>query len=294
MTEMQGEITDAAAWIRGRICKYTASKENDLHLDGGHEPAWAEPLVGFSRGGDPLYRKFKEDIGPFLWTPPEIFASTFPDIEVAPDELTVISWVLPQTERTRLDNAGEKTLPAERWARSRKYGEDFNVKLRDHVAAALREAGHKTVAPMNSPRWQWEKSDRYGFASSWSERHAAYASGLGTFGLCDGLITPRGKAMRCSSVVARISIPPTERPYEDHRAYCLFHFNGSCGKCAQRCPAGAITKEAGHDKEKCHRYIREVAATYIKPQFGFETTACGLCQTGVPCEAKIPVPGRAG
>src|SRR4030043_133464 len=82
MTEMQSEITDAAAWVRRLICKYTASKENDLHLDGGHEPAWAEPLVGFSCGGDPLYRKFKDDIGPFLWTPPEIFALTFPDIKI--------------------------------------------------------------------------------------------------------------------------------------------------------------------------------------------------------------------
>jgi epoxyqueuosine reductase QueG len=29
-----------------------------------------------------------------------------------------------------------------------------------------------------------------------SERHAAYAAGLGTFGLCDGLITSVGKAVR--------------------------------------------------------------------------------------------------
>ena len=77
------------------------------------EPAWDEPLVGFSRGDDPLYQRFKEDIGPFFWTPPEIFAATFPDVQAAPDELTVISWILPQTEQTRLDNSREKALPAE-------------------------------------------------------------------------------------------------------------------------------------------------------------------------------------
>ena len=43
-------------------------------------------------------------------------------------------------------------------------------------------------------------SEKYGMASCWSERHAAFVSGLGTFGLCDGLITPVGKAMRCGSV----------------------------------------------------------------------------------------------
>jgi ferredoxin len=290
MTEMPNAAHDAAAWIRDCIGRYVASGENNLYPGGVHEPAWDEPLVGFSRGDDPLYQGFKDDIGPFYWTPPEIFAATFPDVQVKPDELTVISWVLPQTEQTRRDNGREKAVSAERWARSRKYGEEFNVKLRDHVAGFLREAGHEAVAPMNAPLWRREKSARYGFASSWSERHAAYASGLGTFGLCDGLITPRGKAMRCGSVLARIAVPPSARPYTDHHAYCLFYFNGSCGKCIKRCPAGAITRE-GHDKEKCAAYIQEVSAKSIRSRFGFDTSGCGLCQTGVPCEAKIPVPG---
>jgi epoxyqueuosine reductase QueG len=146
---------------------------------------------------------------------------------------------------------------------------------------------------MNSPRWRWEKSDRYGLASSWSERHAAYVSGLGTFGLCDGLITPKGKAMRCGSVVARIAVPPTVRPYDNHHAYCLFFFNGSCGKCMQRCPAGAITRE-GHNKEKCYTYLRTVTEKHAQSRLHLKTSPCGLCQAGVPCEAKIPVPGRTG
>ncbi|MEI7673339.1 MAG: epoxyqueuosine reductase, partial [Deltaproteobacteria bacterium] len=213
MTENLGEMRDSAAWIRRCIIRYTASGENNLQFEGVHEPAWAEPLIGFSRGDDPLYQKFKNDIGPFYWTPLEIFNETFPGLSVEPGELTVISWILPQTKQTRLDNRREKTVSAERWARSRKYGEEFNVKLRDHLVVALREAGYEAVAPMNAPAWKWEESARYGFASSWSERHAAFASGLGTFGLCDGLITPMGKAMRCGSVVARIAVPPSERSY---------------------------------------------------------------------------------
>jgi epoxyqueuosine reductase len=284
---------DAALWIRDCIYKYTASEENSLPLESGPEPAWEQPLVGFSRGDDPLYQRFKGDIGVFFWTPAEIFAATFPDVKAAPDELTVISWVLPQTEQTRLDNSREKSLPSMRWAFSRKYGEEFNVKLRNHVADTLREAGYEAVAPMNSPLWKWEKSERYGFASSWSERHAAYASGLGTFGLCDGLITPKGKAMRCGSVVARIAIPPSKRPYNDHHAYCLYYHDGSCGKCIKRCPADAITKEGGHDKQKCRDYLRNVTGKDILTRFGIKTDPCGLCQTGVPCEAKIPVPGHA-
>jgi epoxyqueuosine reductase len=95
-------------------------------------------------------------------------------------------------------------------------------------------------------------------ASNWSERHAAYATGLGTFGLCDGLITPVGKSMnRGSSVIARIDIPHTERPHKTHREYCLFFSEGSCGACITRCPAGVISK-TGHDKEKCKAYVDNV------------------------------------
>jgi epoxyqueuosine reductase len=285
---------DSAAWIRDCIRGYAASEENTLHPGGVNELAWAEPLVGFSRGDDPLYRGFKEDIGPFVWTPEEIFAATFPEIKASAGELSVISWILPQTKQTLIDSAREKDIPAERWVLSRKYGEEFNVKLRDHVAATLTKAGHEAVAPANLPLWRAEQSARYGFASSWSERHAAYASGLGTFGLCDGLITPRGKAMRCGSVVARISIPPSERPYNNHHAYCLFFFDGSCSKCVERCPAGAISREGGHDKEKCRNYTRNVLQKSILERYGLDSYGCGLCQVGVPCEARIPVPGRTG
>jgi len=122
--------------------------------------------------------------------------------------------------------------------------------------------------------------------SNWSERHAAHAAGLCTFGLCGGLITARGKAMRAGSVVAKIEMEPTPRPYADHRAYCLFFAKGTCGKCIDRCPARAIT-EAGHDKEKCrHHLVR--ARRHVKKTYGFEGYGCGLCQVSVPCEAQIP------
>jgi len=250
-----------------------------------NEPAWSEPLTGFSRGDDPLYRRFKEDIGEFFWTPAEIFEATFRD---APRELTVISWILPQTDVTKRDNRQERDYPSERWSRSRNVGEQANMALARHVVESLQQEGLRAVAPSLSPFWKWQTSARYGFASNWSERHAAHVSGLGTFGLCDGLITARGKAMRCGSVIADIGLSPTPRPYRDHRAYCLFYPDGKCGKCIDRCPAGALSA-SGHDKRKCRDYLFEVVAGYAKARFGFESYGCGLCQTGVPCESAIPV-----
>jgi epoxyqueuosine reductase QueG len=163
----------------------------------------------------------------------------------------------------------------------------FNAVLRRHVVETLQAAGFAAVAPVDAPFWSQEVSTRYGLASRWSERHAAHIAGLGTFGLCDGLITPRGKAMRCGSVVAQIPITPTIRPYSDQHEYCLHFSQGTCGKCITRCPSGAISA-TGHDKTKCEVYIREVTAPYGRERFGVDTYGCGLCQTKVPCESRIP------
>jgi len=280
-------VRKPGAWVEKQIKVFiNSSPENTLSNKAG-DRAWGDPLVGFSSGDDPLYQEFKEHIGSFHRTPVEIFTLTFPSAKVAAGQLTVISWVLPHTEVTKSDNRKETVYPSERWARARIFGEEVNRKLRGHVVETLQASGYDAVAPMLSPFFELKTSEHYGFASTWSERHAAYASGLGTFGLCDGLITSRGKAMRCGSVIAHITIPPTTRPYHDHHAYCLFFSQGLCGTCIRRCPVGAIT-EAGHDKEQCLNYLSPTTADYVKSHFGFEGYGCGLCQTNVPCESKIP------
>ena len=57
-------------------------------------------------------------------------------------------------------------------------GEGVNMTLRAHLVAELGKAGYPAVAPMASPLWKQYMSEKYLFASSWSERHAAYAAGL--------------------------------------------------------------------------------------------------------------------
>jgi epoxyqueuosine reductase len=271
--------------IRDTIRVSCRSAANTLQ-NPASDPAWAEPLVGFSRGDDPLYEQYKEYVGAFHFTPQELFSATYSGVAVSPGELSVICWVLPQTAATKADNRQQTVYPAERWARSRIYGEQFNDTLRQRVVDALHAEGIQAVAPMLSPLFETRPSDRYVFASTWSERHAAYASGLGTFGLCDGLITPVGKAVRIGSVIARVQVTPTPRPYTDHRAYCLFYSRGTCGKCIERCPAGALSPE-GHDKRTCRAHLTRTV-DYVKSHYRFDGYGCGLCQTGVPCESRIP------
>ncbi len=274
-------------WIESIIGDYIQQSPENTMRNAANEKSWEKALVGFSKGDDPIFETYKEVVGPFHWTPLEIFTKAFPDSDVMPDELTIISWVLPKTEATKVDNRKETTYPSERWARARIFGEQFNEKLRGHVVEMLMAEGYDTVSPSLSPEWQFKSSDKYVFASTWSERHAAHASGLGTFGLCDGLITPLGKAMRTGSVVARIGIAPTPRPYENHFAYCLFLAEGTCGKCISRCPVGAISK-SGHDKAKCMGHLNPATSEYVKTHYKFDGYGCGLCQTGVPCESRIP------
>ncbi|MBU1196830.1 MAG: epoxyqueuosine reductase [Proteobacteria bacterium] len=259
---------------------------NALHNE-NNDPAWDDFLVGFASGADPLWQQYKEYVGAFHWTPWEVFNQHCPDKNVSAEQLTVISWILPQREQVRKLNAEAQIFPDEAWARVRVYGEAFNIALRKHLVEKFEASKIAAVAPMLVPNWTVVKSSRFSYASSWSERHAAHAAGLGTFGLCDGLITQKGKAMRAGSVVVNLKLEPTVRTYSSHQAYCLFYAQGTCKKCMERCPVQAIS-EKGHDKEKCRQHLVQSAA-YVKKTFGFDGYGCGLCQVGVPCEHMIPV-----
>ncbi|MBU2510069.1 hypothetical protein KJ966_01985 [bacterium] len=274
-------------WVKSLIIsRVEESADNTLKMN-PPEKAWDTPLIGFSSAADPYYDFFKKDIGSFFWHPLEAFHIHYPDIMVSANQLTVISWVLPHTRITKDDHRKETRFPAERWARSRLYGESFNHELRQIIADELTRAGYPALSPMRMKEFKREDSIKYGYASSWSERHAAFVCGLGTFGLSDGLITPLGKAVRFGSVIAKIKLEPSKRSYRDHNQYCLFYMKGKCKKCIERCPADAISVN-GHDKVKCRAYVREKASSYTKEHHHLEVTSCGLCQTRVPCESKIP------
>ena len=50
--------------IIDEIRNFTNSSANTMKK-WSDEPAWGEPIVGFSNGADPLYQFYKEDIGDF-------------------------------------------------------------------------------------------------------------------------------------------------------------------------------------------------------------------------------------
>jgi len=248
------------------------------------EPYFAEPLVAFASAADPIFAEYKKIIGDFHQTPQEVLCSVH---GAAARAATVICWVLPISPAIRLSNRPEKEFPSQEWALTRQYGEAFNNLLRRHVVEWLQASGHRAAAPLLAPGWRVVGDAPVGIASSWSERHAAYAAGLGTFSLNDALITPRGIAHRVGSVVTDLPLPASARIAPNHLDNCLRYRNGSCGACIARCPAGAITDQ-GHDKQRCFDYVYRVVPERVGRSWGIKETGCGLCQTAVPCEERIP------
>lgn len=271
------------------------SKENRrAQLDQG--VYWDEPLVGFASGMDSLFFEYKNIIGPFHLTPREIIAAALKEegrdlLLTEIEQISIVSWILPAFEDIRKSNREEEKFPSKLWAYTREFGEACNDALRRHVVGFLEDLGHVAVAPVLLPSFQYIRNEKMGWASPWSERHAAYACGLGTFSLNDGFITPKGMAIRIGSVVTLLKLTPSEKKYRHYRENCLLFRNEECGKCIPRCPAGAIT-ERGHDKDKCREYINSDPLKAKRLEYGLQnpSCACGLCQTGVPCEFEIPRP----
>ena len=128
---------DHAILIKSFVRDFVADSPDNHLQDPDQERAFDLPLVGFAAGDDPLFAAYKEHVGPFHWTPAEVFELTFPKTPVPAEALTVIAWILPQTRATKADNRKAEQFPAERWARARTFGETFNAQLRQHVVDAL-------------------------------------------------------------------------------------------------------------------------------------------------------------
>lgn len=147
------------------------------------------------------------------------------------------------------------------------------------------------MAPQELAQNKVQDRPGIGLSCNWSERHAAFVAGLGTFGLSGGLITHRGIAHRLGSMVTDSELPVTPRQYgDDPFAWCLKFARGTCGACVRRCPAGSIGQTMDERiKDNCRKWSSEVISPEGRQRYQMERVAgCGLCQTAVPCERRNP------
>ena len=259
----------AKEWLEGTPLNHVALE------DSGEEIAlYQPPLFGYASAGDEIFDSFRQPsvIGPHFRKPQEWLANA----------KTVVSFFLPFTEAVRQSNRTQQAVPGEAWLYGRVEGQRCMAAFCQALVDWLCAQGCGAVAPCCSEKfWTVSEPEAEGglsYTSNWSERHVAYACGLGTFGLSKGLITEKGMAGRFGSIVTDWQAEPTPRAYTEVYEHCT-----RCGACAQRCPGAAISLEGGKDHHRCLQYQKEHIMPYTAPRFG-----CGLCQTGVPCEACRP------
>lgn len=234
------------------------------------------PLIGFAAASDQLFKKYKEK---------EVIGSMFlsPE-EWLPRAKTIAAFFFPFSSDVRDSNREISDQPSALWLNGRIEGQQFLNGFMDLLLHHLTDAGIGACVPGMDGRFKTEREllvgkdgDDFHVNSRWSERHAAYACGLGTFGLSRGLITEKGMAGRITSIVIDEEFETEERSYTGPYDYCI-----RCGVCTVKCPAGAISMEYGKNNVKCSSYLDKTKELY-SPRYG-----CGKCQVGVPCEYRIP------
>ena len=243
---------------------------------------YEQPIFGFASASDPLFERFhdKSVIGEPYRDPGQWLS----------DAMTVISFFLPFTEDVRKANCKDREITANEWLHGRIEGQQFLNTYTEKCRDWFTDRGLNACAPAVDGRFSktmrpFQKGDpsRLGlhFASAWSERHAAYAAGLGTFSLTRGLISEKGVAGRYGSLIISEFIEPDLRSYTGIYDNCI-----RCGACIKRCPANAISLKRGKDQLRCSTWVLSSKKKYA-PRYG-----CGKCQVGVPCETRNPSKGK--
>ncbi len=257
-------------------------------LDRPEEPMWEAPLMGVAAGDDSYYDFLKEHIGEFHWNPSEAFSLKYGE-QVPGSKLKVISLIFPQTAKTIELQSKENVFPCDNWIVTRGEWEGMIREFSDKLENRLEKEGIRAASIDLIKEFSRKESNDLGIASNWSHRHTAFAAGMGTFGLSDGFISERGKAIRMTSIIVEADLEITSRgdvgPYD----WCLYFKSGICGACIRRCPIRAIS-ERGHDKDACLNY-EDVACEKYWPDHierGDYIFGCGLCTVKVPCAYKKP------
>ncbi|MFX0057344.1 MAG: hypothetical protein ACFE85_13750 [Candidatus Hodarchaeota archaeon] len=286
---------------------FESSELNRLPDKFGGERFFADPIIGIARGDDPIFQKYKEVVGPEHLTPLEMWTEN--ELEnISASNLYTVSIVFPFADRIRCEGSKNQIikarikLPAEIYSIARNYANEFKIYIMKQMIAFFQDKGFKATSGILSEAFTIIARER--FYSTWSERHIAFAAGLGTFSLHEALITEVGCNVRLASIITNAPLEITTRKSDDPYGNCLFYAEGTCKECINQCPANAIS-ENGHDKVECNNYRLKIGRrmiprlkSYLKPysrRINWKDrddtfpVGCAFCQFGVPCTDKNPV-----
>jgi len=279
---------------------------NKLPEKYGGEIIFSSPKIGVAGGDDSIFQRFKEVVGHEHYTPLELWRECKQN-KISPSKLRIVSIVFPYATKIREESIKNQIilprmkLPAYIYSIARNYANEFKRYIMNQTIDFFEKRGFNALAGILNNTYTTIIKGR--FYSTWSERHIAFAAGLGTFSLHEGLITEVGCNIRLASVITNAPLEITLRKSDEPYANCLYYSKNMCKECISKCPAHAIT-EQGHDKLKCSIYQSKIAIkiipqlkSFLKPfsrrinwndRQDTYPVGCAFCQFGVPCMDKIP------
>jgi len=228
-----------------------------LVLDGDFETEFRPPITGCASADDQFFKQLKSVTHPDHMLPEDLL----------PGARSVIAFFLPYGTKVIESNMRAKGVSRE-WALA-------YVETNKLITAICLEV--KKMFQTKKINVAWEEPT-YSFnskilMSTWSHRHAAYAAGLGTFGLNNLFITDAGCAGRVGSFVVDAEMEPTPKPDQEK---CLYKRGYQCEECITLCPTGALTKE-GFDRHRCYKWLLKWDKYFSDLPL---TDVCGKCSLG--------------
>jgi len=228
--------------------------------------AWKTPIVGFAAADDPLFGDLKQAVRATHSLPGDLL----------PGARTVIAYFLPFDPKIpRANHRG--AFSAEIWAVAYVETNRLIAAINERINGLLEVRGFRGTRLPATHNFDAEQ-----LMSDWSHKHVACIAGIGSFGRHHMLITDQGCCGRLGSVVTNAEITPSPR---SDRERCLFKYDGSCGKCVQRCPVQALAGEP-FGRHACYDRLLENAR--LHKRYGL-ADVCGKCAAIVPCSFVDPV-----
>ncbi len=288
-------------WLEETFCSLLLDAPENTLEDFKALPIFGRPLMGVVDASDGSFEVFRRVVGPRHVRPDQLLRTLSPGLDRGAS-VKVISWALPFSREIRVSNRGRE-WPSEVYSVARNNGAALIDQALGRITQMLLDRGWAAAAPARTEEYDAFRSPEHVFSSSWSERHVAYAAGLGRFGLNGCLMTALGTNIRFASIITSCPLEVTVRQRPDRRAPCLEDGGASCGHCRERCPVQAISP-AGLDKAKCYERRLTIRERFLAPysqkfrlfpslivkngrrESGF-SLGCALCMSGVPCESTF-------
>ncbi len=251
--------------IKKRIKENVQSTIHDYEERPNVDTKFGTPIIGYVSAKHPLFRLFMEED-----------RSLHPKGIYRPGN-TVIVYFLPYAPHITESNRGGEE-PSAQWTTAFYDSMHLAMELNRVIGVTLDEVG-RLHSPANTPM-DWNQETQ---REEWSHKFAAYAAGMGRFGIAGSFHTEMGFAGRVGCVFTDYNYAPVDEEELERLDLenTIDYIDSDCKylgaehvmvsrKAMESCPVGAITKE-GIDTAKCQDRCLEINPHIPSPE------VCGKC-----------------